>query len=136
MSQTWDLNNPPDELARLRARVAHLQRELGLARDTIEEITRARIYDDVVRRHGFSAWPAALDKAIPVDDLRCPLCGAEVAWSCPAGGGSTGTAHCQRGRCVTSYGHPDLEPCAWDGTRIARVADGRVVALWPVEGAP
>lgn len=55
-------------------------------------------------------------------DMCCPLCGAEVKWSCGASS-TTGTAECQDGRTVSRRLPGRGEPCLWRGARVIRVGD-------------
>lgn len=63
--------------------------------------------------------------ARPVIDLHCPLCDAEVDWTCY---GDTGRAHCPNGRHVRRCWGPGEtpEPCEWGGTAIRRVSPSDV----------
>lgn len=54
--------------------------------------------------------------------MYCPLCGAEVKWSCGASS-TTGTAECQDGRTVSRRFPGQGEPCLWRGARVIRVGD-------------
>lgn len=49
---TWNLNTPPDETERLRARVRHLQERLGETRDALDLAERGLVR--CVGGHG--AW--------------------------------------------------------------------------------
>lgn len=78
---------------------------------------------------------------IPVDDLRCPLCGGTVKWACGAESpGGTGHADCENGIRVSRRVRPDgtephwtEEPCQWPGCQVARDVAG---AVWAVVQAP
>jgi len=73
-----------------------------------------------------------LPKCVPVRDLRCPLCGQMVKWSCH----QVGQADCQDGPCVSRTLSPRKEgvaSCRWAGTPIIRLPTGDVVAPLPLK---
>jgi len=73
---------------------------------------------------------AALD-AIPIDDLRCPVCGCTTKWSCGVDDHPTGWAHCEDGGQVSRRVNEERAVCGWRGTTVRRVA-GRVFAFRPI----
>lgn len=131
-TQTWDLANPPSELARAHSRIHVLEEENFDLRHRLEETARARLHDYVLSGRGSYRWPDTIDRARPVDELRCPLCDSSVNWSVPSEAGSIGTARCSRSPSETQYGSRRND-CPWTGTKLARLADRSVVALWPVQ---
>lgn len=60
-------------------------------------------------------WRSAIYTTI--DDARCPVCGADLHWSCGADYGSTGTARCSK--------FDDAE-CGYRSARLIRGAAGVV----------
>jgi hypothetical protein len=74
-----------------------------------------------------------MGRLLPVDDLRCPLCGTSVKWSCGTDEHPVGKADCENGRNV-SRRIGSGPSCAWPGTRVIRLL-GRVLAPLPLEGA-
>lgn len=105
--------------------------EIRRGRADLNEVALNRITDSLP----LGTAKDAIDKAVSINDLRCPLCGSDVEWRCWGGAGATATAHCQAGRLVSRVQRPDDKPCEWSGTKIARLGDGSVVALWPVSKA-
>lgn len=70
---------------------------------------------------------------IPVADLRCPLCGGTIKWTCGSGAYTAGHADCERGRNVSRrYPEGDYESCLWKGTRLVRSPLLGVVTDGPV----
>lgn len=67
-----------------------------------------------------------------VDDLRCPVCGTSVKWSCGTDERPIGKADCENGRNV-SHRLGSGPSCSWPGTRVVRLL-GRVLAPLPLEG--
>ena len=84
---------------------------------------------DIARENTAAALDLTMG-AIPVDKLRCPLCGATVKWSCGTTDYPTGRAHCEMGGNVSRrVGSGPV--CMWRGTKLVRVA-GEVVAPLPI----
>ena len=63
-------------------------------------------------------------RPMPVNDLRCPLCGSDTIWSLSAGNGAHATAHCDNGMSATRVPPFRSPPCEWAGTPIYRHGDG------------
>lgn len=53
-----------------------------------------------------------------IDNLRCPLCGHAVYWTCHY----SGSAHCSQGEHVTRLGL-NSPTCKWGGTGLQRVSN-------------
>jgi hypothetical protein len=71
-------------------------------------------------------------RLLPVDDLRCPVCGTSVKWACGTDEHPTGRADCENGRNV-SRRLGSGPSCAWPGTKVIRLL-GQVLAPLPLEG--
>lgn len=78
---------------------------------------------------GHGMWLAPM----PIDALRCPLCGTSVKWNCPTAQGSGGHADCEAGRRVTRrVVGPEVPPCSWAGASTYRHAgEVWVEEPWP-----
>jgi hypothetical protein len=66
---------------------------------------------------------------VPVDEVRCPICGGELKWSCDM----VGWADCQDGMKVSRrWPGTTATPCDWAGTRIVRL-NNEVFAELPIQ---
>lgn len=75
-----------------------------------------------------------MNRLVPVDGLRCPVCGTSVKWSCGIGEHPTGRADCENGRMVSRRDKIGTPSCPWPGTPVVRLG-ARVLAPLPLEGA-
>lgn len=78
-----------------------------------------------------SVPPDPREGAVQASDVRCPLCGATVKWSCHTGV-ATGKVDCQNGLMVSRRLPNKGAACMWAGTVCYRVKDETVCVDMPL----